>query len=236
MNIAILIPTTTNKTNFKKLEDTHLHKFCLPSLCDTLPDNKFNFTIYLGIDESDKILNTSETKRKLQNTKLYKNISKINLITFDVEKGNVVAIWNELFNIAYNDNNDYFIQMGDDIFFHNKNWIIPCINTLQEHRGLGVIAPTDINNKKLLTQSIVSRKHMEIFGYYFNPEIKNWGCDNWITGVYPKILTIQTKDKIENKGGEPRYIPICDFKLWDSLLKKDRMKIKDYVKLLINNI
>ena len=234
MNIAILIPTTTSNTNFKKLEDTHLYKFCLPSLCDTLPtDNKFNFTIYFGIDDTDKILNRSKTKRKLQNTKLYKNISKINLINFDVEKGNVVAIWNELFNIAYNDNNDYFIQMGDDIFFHNKNWLITCINTLQEHKGLGVIAPTDINNPALLTQSIVSRKHMEIFGYYFNPEIKNWGCDNWITGVYPKIITIQTKDKIENKGGEPRYKPICDFKLWDSLLKKDRMKIKDYVKELI---
>ncbi len=230
MNIAILIPTTTNNTKFKKLEDTHLFKFCLPSLCNTLPtQNNFKFTIYYGIDKCDKILNKLQTKKKLQNTKLYKNISKINLITFDVDKGNVVAIWNELFNRAYNDNNDYFIQMGDDILFHNNNWLIPCINALINNMNIGVSAPMDINNPRILTQSIVSRKHMDIFGYYFNPQIKNWGCDDWITGVYSKFFITQTKEKIQNKGGKPRYNPINDPKLWDNLINLDKIKLKEYL-------
>lgn len=230
MNIAILIPTTTNNTKFKKLEDTHLYKFCLPSLCNTLPtDTKFNFTIYYGIDKCDKIYHKLQSKKKLTNSKLYKNINKIKCITFDIDKGNVVKIWNELFTKAYNDNNDYFIQMGDDILFHNLNWLEPCIDILKSKMDIGVCAPQDINNPRILTQSIVSRKHMEIFGYYFNPKIKNWGCDDWITGVYSKSFVAQTQQKIQNKGGKPRYNPDNNRELWDKLIKEDKLKLKDYI-------
>ena len=236
MKVAILIPTTTNNTKFKKLEDTHLFKFCLPSLCNTLPtDNKFKFTIYYGVDKCDKIYHKVKTKQKLTNTKIYQNISNIKFITFDVEKGDVVAIWNGLFSRAYDDNNDYFIQMGDDILFHNKNWLEPCIHLLQSKMNIGVVAPTDINNPRILTQSIVSRKHMEIFGYYFNPNIKNWGCDDWITGVYSKQFISQTQQKIQNKGGKPRYIPLNDPQLWNNLINNDKIKLKDYINKCCND-
>ena len=40
-----------------------------------------------------------------------------------------------------------------------------------------------------MTQSFVSRKHMEIFSVYFPPEIVNWCCDDWINFVYyPKYI------------------------------------------------
>ncbi len=231
MKIGILIPTTTKNTKFKRLEDTHLFKFCLPSLCNTL-SNDHQYTIYYGIDDDDKIYNKLQTKKKLINSKLYDKIHKIkiyNMTSEAGEKGNVVKIWNELFEKAYDDNNDYFIQMGDDILFHNKNWINPCLEILQSKMNIGVCAPLDINNPRILTQSIVSRKHMEIFGYYFNPKIKNWGCDDWITGVYSKLFAEQTQQKIQNKGGNPRYNPDNNRELWDKLIKKDKFKLKDYI-------
>ena len=76
MKIAILIPTTTKNTKFKKLEDTHLYRFCLPSLTATL-SVEHKYTIYYAIDDDDKIYNKCKIKSKLINDKLYKNIDKI---------------------------------------------------------------------------------------------------------------------------------------------------------------
>ena len=48
---------------------------------------------------------------------------------------------------------------------------------------------------------------MEIFGFYFPKEIKNWWCDNWINAVYASNhLYILKAYIIENRGGDPRYI------------------------------
>ena len=63
------------------------------------------------------------------------------------------------------------------------------------------------NNARILTQSFVSRKHMELFGYYFPPEIINWCCDDWINDVYRAInqfFPLRNHICI-NVGGEPRY-------------------------------
>ena len=228
MKIALLIPTTTKNTKFKKLEDTHLFKFCLPSLCNTL-SNDHQYTIYYGIDTDDKIYHKLKTKQKLINSKLYDKINKIKIYNMNHEKGDVVSIWNDLFKKAYDDNNDYFIQMGDDIFFHNNNWLNTCLQFLQANMNIGVVAPKDIGNPRILTQSIVSRKHMDIFGYYFNPNIKNWGCDDWISGVYSKYFIYQTHHCISNKGGKPRYTPIQDIQLWNNLIKQDKIILKDYI-------
>ena len=76
---------------------------------------------------------------------------------------------------------------------------------------------------------------MEIFGYYFNPNIKNWGCDDWITGVYSKQFISQTQQKIQNKGGKPRYIPLNDPQLWNNLINNDKIKLKDYINKCCND-
>ena len=49
---------------------------------------------------------------------------------------------------------------------------------------------------------------MDIFGFYFPEEIKNWYCDDWITYVYlSKNKFWKIKKRILNKGGSPRYNP-----------------------------
>ncbi len=48
---------------------------------------------------------------------------------------------------------------------------------------------------------------MELFGYYFPPEIINWFCDDWINNVYKELKSFfpLTEYTCVNKGGEPRY-------------------------------
>ena len=57
-----------------------------------------------------------------------------------------------------------------------------------------------------MTQSFVSRKHMEIFGYYFPDEIINWCIDDWISEVYQPNYYFPLKKFVKNLGGNPRYI------------------------------
>ena len=97
-------------------------------------------------------------------------------------------MWNVLFKKAYEDGCDYFYQCGDDICFKTEGWVNDCIKTLIKNRNIGLTGPIN-NNSSILTQAFVSRKHMEIFGWFFPKEIKNWCCDDWYNMVYyPKYL------------------------------------------------
>ena len=53
---------------------------------------------------------------------------------------------------------------------------------------------------------IVSFRHYQIFGFYFPPEIINWGCDDWLTEIYEKHnMVYRLPQKFLNLGGKPRY-------------------------------
>ena len=52
------------------------------------------------------------------------------------------------------------------------------------HPGLGVSGPVDTGNVKLMTQTMVSRVHLEIFNTYYPPIFRNWWSDDWLNAVY----------------------------------------------------
>ena len=111
---------------------------------------------------------------------------KINIIEFDknIEPGHLTKMWNKLFEISY-ENNDYFYQLGDDIVFDNYDFLDEYIRELNNINNIGVTGYLTKNgNTNILTQSFVSKKHYQIFGYYFPETIKNWNCDDWISDVY----------------------------------------------------
>ena len=125
----------------------------------------------------------------------------------DISKGHLTIMWNVLFNKAYNDGCDYFFQCGDDINFKTTGWVNSCINALKQSNNIGLTGPLN-NNARILTQSFVSRKHMELFGFYFPPEIINWFCDDWINLVYKgmnKYYPLK-EHKCDNVGGTERYV------------------------------
>jgi hypothetical protein len=91
--------------------------------------------------------------------------------------------------VVFNKKKDFIIKQiekFDDISFKTKGWVNDCIKVLQANKDIGLTGPLN-NNNKILTQSFVSRKHYELFGFYFPEEIINWYCDDWINIVYKKL-------------------------------------------------
>jgi hypothetical protein len=81
-----------------------------------------------------------------------------------------------------------------------------CIGELAKSDGYGMAGPMN-NNARILTQCFVSRRHMELFGFFFPEEIINWCCDDWINEVYVGIRMFYPLHShlCINVGGEPRY-------------------------------
>jgi hypothetical protein len=211
-NIALLIPSTTKGKNWKKIEDSFFYKIFIPSFIKIIND-KFTYKIFLGYDQDDTLL------RKLENHEICKDILKndnvqIEFIKLNVPKGYLSKMWNILFKKAYDDNYDYFYQCGDDIEFNNSKQIFDLsIEKLKNKNNIGVSGPYTINgNRKILTQSFVSRKHMDIFGFYFPEEIKNWYVDDWMSEIYkPDYFSPISNNKIKNSGGNVRYVVKKDY-------------------------
>jgi hypothetical protein len=204
--IALLTLATSKKRDqWKTIKDSYLFNITLKSFLSTM-DKEHEYLFYVGVDKGDRIFdNEEEQKEILKFSQVFINVEFIFKPLENIEKGHVTAMWNELFKDAYNRDYDYFYQCGDDIFFKTNGWINACIDKLKANNNLGLAGPIN-NNNRILTQAFVSRKHMEIFGWFFPSEIKNWCCDDWYNAVYyPKYLYPLHNHKAENQGGEPRY-------------------------------
>lgn len=207
MKIGLLIPSTSNGREWNNYKETYLYMNTLNSFLLTY-DKEHSYTFYIGIDRNDKVyddaLNKSELTRFCSSMK---NI-EIEFIYMDhISKGHLTIMWNVLFKKAYSDGCDYFFQCGDDIDFKTNGWVNSCINALKQSNNIGLAGPLN-NNSRILTQSFVSRKHMELFGYYFPPEIINWFCDDWINLIYKamnKFYPLKGHYCV-NIGGKERYV------------------------------
>ena len=204
MKIAFLIPSTTRGRKWRKMEDTYLYNIFAKSFLNTISED-IEYTIYINIDIDDPIYKQQKEKKKLE--LFIGEKAKIKWIDDgQVQKGFLTLMWNYLFEKAIEDNNDYFYQCGDDIWFENNDWIKDCVKQMQKQKDIGICGPINPPNHRILTQTFVSRKHYEIFKCYFPIQIKNWWCDDWINYVYyPHHVTKLRNLTAVNKGGEPRY-------------------------------
>ena len=204
--IALLIlATSKQRDEWKSIKDSYLYNMTLKTFLLTL-NKEHKYVFYIGIDKNDRIFDNSEEQEEiLKFTKAFPFVEFIFITMENIEKGHVTLMWNILFKHAYDNNCDYFYQCGDDMEFKTNNWINACIEKLKENKNVGLAGPIN-NNNRILTQAFVSRKHMEIFGFFFPKEIKNWCCDDWYNMVYrPKYLYPLQDHLCINNGGEPRY-------------------------------
>jgi hypothetical protein len=206
MKIALLIPSTSRGREWSSVKDTYLLNYTIKTFGITY-DKEHTYRFYIGIDRGDPVYDKNEVRGYLERfVGIIKNVN-IEFIYMDgITKGHLTVMWNRLFQKAYDDGNDYFFQCGDDILFETPGWVNACINELQKSDNIGMAGPLN-NNARILTQSFVSRKHMELFGYYFPEEIINWCCDDWINEVYRKIGKLYPlhAHSCINMGGQPRY-------------------------------
>jgi len=233
-NIGILIPATTRGRDWTEFKYTDLYIYLLKSLFRTY-DMEHKYTIYIGIDKDDKLYKTDKCKNDIiRFISVMKNAS-VKFIEYDFRyKGNPCAIWTDLYKKALDDNNDYFVQAGSDIMFVDKYWVNTGIEKLKEKNNIGVVGLYDAGRgDKLFTQTMVSRKHYDIFGFYYPPEIRNWYCDNWIGDIYENYsedLKLYLHQRIYNCGGEPRYeIPTDCKRIYEECMYRYRNLIKVYL-------
>ncbi len=206
MKVALIIPSTSKGRDWKTCNETYLLKHTIKTFLYTY-DKEHNYTFYIGIDRNDPIYDNNNIRIKISKfISVLKNIDLKFVYMDDVKKGHLTIMWNILFDKAIEDNNDYFFQCGDDIEFKTKGWVNDCINVLKNTNDIGVVGPIN-NNPYILTQSFVSKKHKELFGYYFPPDIINWFCDDWINEVYKKLNHFYPLQNhlCNNVGGNPRY-------------------------------
>lgn len=206
MKVGIIIPCTSYQRNWATVEESYLYNVTLKTFLLTY-DKDHNYMFFIGIDRGDRIYDNEANKEKLTRfCSVMKNINIVFTYMDGITKGHLTVMWNVLFEKAYEDQCDYFFQCGDDIKFTTKGWINDCIKTLKDSDNIGLTGPIN-NNARILTQSFVSRKHMDLFGYYFPPEIINWCCDDWINFVYMKMNKFYPLRQhfCDNIGGRPRY-------------------------------
>jgi len=205
--IALLVLSTSKARNeWQSMKDTYLYNFTIKTFLLTMEKPAVNqYVVYIGIDRGDRIFDNPAEQQTIQNlSKVFQNVEFRFRVT-DASKGHVTVMWNQIFQTAYDEGCDYFYQCGDDINFRSKGWIQDSIQTLYSHGGIGLTGPIN-NNQRILTQAFVSRKHMEIFGYLFPAEIKNWCCDDWYNWVYqPDHFYPLSNHFCSNDGGTPRY-------------------------------
>jgi hypothetical protein len=205
--IGVLIPCTSKgRDEWRGALDTYLYQMTVRTLLLTQNDC-YDYRFYIGHDTDDRIF--ADPVQHGEFTRLstvFKNISFRFVEMVGVRRGHVTAMWNILFDAAYSDDCDYFYQCGDDIVFHTKNWTRDCIAQLETSDGYGLVGPVN-NNSRILTQAFVSRRHMEVFGFFFPEEIINWCCDDWYNWVYhPTHLFPLRNHYCSNNGGAPRYV------------------------------
>lgn len=229
VKIGFIIPVTSNKRNYKKIKEIPFFKVLLNSLKNKLNEN-YEYNFYLGYDNDDifyknninKLINTFN-KLKLKNSNIY---------TFEIfnKKNKVGSIWSDLAQKA-SKKCDYLYQLGDDIEIITPDWEKNFIKKLNSNNNIGVVGPTDINNRKIITQSFVHKNHLKIFKNYFPNELINWYIDDWITNVYKEDYSYQFNNIfVKNSGGKERYKIHNDKKKYEHILNRDKNKLNEYLK------
>jgi|9_EtaG_2_1085328.scaffolds.fasta_scaffold05452_4 hypothetical protein len=211
MKVAVLVPATSNRRDWTEFKQTDLYNNLFKSFFTTYNKNH-NYTFYIGVDEDDKLYNNADVIEQIKKFFSVMINTEINIITFGSEyKGKPCHIWNRLYEISLKEN-DFFLQVGSDIEFVDANWCECMIEKLKENNEIGVVGLTDAGRRQydssdtLLTQTMVSKRHYEIFSFYFPPELTSWFSDNWIGDIYERYgKKFMIHQRIINCGGEPRY-------------------------------
>lgn len=234
MKISLLIPCTTKgRDEWINMKDTYLYNLSLKTFLLTM-DKEHEYTFYIGYDFDDRIYSNEQEHTIINKfSTIFKNVN-FEWVSLNVEKGHVTKMWNILFKKAYDDNNEYFFQCGDDINFKTKGWINDSIEILKQNNNIGISGPIN-NNNRILTQAMFHRKHMDIFGFLFPEQIKNWFCDDWYNLIYKPNYFFPLKQHFcSNDGGKPRYDINGDKHFMTLKTKEKFMKLKQFVEKLSN--
>lgn len=214
--VAMLIPTTSRgMPTIQNVSTLEFFRVLLPSFLNSLKEDAcmFDYNFYIGCDQGDLFFDKEATKQAYRQKfyEICRAFPRVKLVEFMSCVGTQSApcyVWNQLFLKAYQDNNDYFYQTGDDVEFTTAGWTKAFVSALRASPNeFGAAGPFDVNNSTLMTQSFVSRTHMHIFDTYYPRFFKNWHSDGWMADIYKKhnAQFWMKNYKVTNKKQKERY-------------------------------
>jgi len=167
--ISILVPTRNRVLKLKRMYES-LH-YSLSNI------NNVQLLLYIDNDDNQSIKFVENNKDRFT-------------VTVDYIVGSRVSLGkacNTLFSKA---KGDLIMAGADDIFFKTKNWdklIIETYNKIKDQICLFSLNDLYQNPAKLATHPIISKKALDVMGYFLPEQIDcNYG-DEWLTYIFKKI-------------------------------------------------
>lgn len=206
------------------VEETYLLEYLLKTLEETVTDEEkrnYDVTVYVYYDDDDVFW---KEKHKLVKSKSFK-------ITFDSTKRSDRIPWNEVTKRAYDEGVEYIFRTNDDVQLRSKGWITMAVAKLRNLHNVGVVGPLTLKgNTNILTLDFTHRTHIDIFGTYYPPEMKNWYVDNFITFVYNNRLVVLKEWDALHLVKPTRYsIFTPKREIYESRMVEGRKLINDYL-------
>jgi hypothetical protein len=185
--VCLLIPVTSNKQDWKVLEDAFVYRMPLLSLAKTCEPDNYSYAVFIGYDVGDAFFDKPETLAALHRWSA-RNLPFVTVKTraFVNELGKPGPMMNFLSREAYKDNCDFMYRINDDTELLTK-WTSAFVDTLRSFSPplRGVVGPTcNEGNTDILTHDFVHRGHLDIFPTHYPPELTDWWLDDWITFIY----------------------------------------------------
>lgn len=230
--IAFLIPSKNKVTETP--EQIHLVSNFLRSLLASITAEewgRFQYVLYVGYDRDDPVLDERRGELKDVLDALLGGHQSSVLVKFHQlpTAKCITLLWNILFVDAVQDGNDYFYQVNDDVTLESPGWSTVFVNSLRAKGDFGVVGPNDrMWDCRLLTQSFVSRRHYEIFRWYFPIEIKDWYSDNWVSQVYGAEHTQCLKALFIRNGASSTRYNVCSVPKWREAVIEGQHRIRDW--------
>ena len=168
--VAFLVPATTNRREWKESMETDLYSILCQSLRLAPPLN-IELTVFVGYDHDDSIYSVVENRLKF-NAVFHE--FKIEWFEFDESyKGKPTRIWNSLGDIAVNQGFEWLKALGSDIAMpKDRVWLGKMINDLKKSKKVGIAAGDSGNPELPMTQFLIHKTHIQIFGFIFPPQIE----------------------------------------------------------------
>jgi len=215
--IGILITLCSKNQDWTEIGDTDLFKDFLDSFIFTI-SGKHEYKFYLGYDENDEFFknNIDFIKKRLPNA-FFKELPK-------TCNGNPCKAWNILLEKAYEENCEYFYQVGSDILHQVTNWDDYFIKIMKNNDKDCICGGVDLmywcerairDQAPILENVFFGRKHFERFGFLFPPEVKSWFSDDLLTKIYRNVdklfvcpnIKFSNRNRVGGENKQSRYVP-----------------------------
>jgi glycosyltransferase involved in cell wall biosynthesis len=189
MKFAILLPVTSRGKPATIHDDLNkLIQELAKNSSQSLP-----LKVFFGVNEDDDYLKEEQIDELMQESKL-----EYHYLALKPHKTSepvpICSYWRKLAGIAYQENCDYYLLLGDDVEIscaHTEiSWPTLIHRQFQDSNlpGFGCVALTDKNSPGFCTFPVVSKLHMDIFqGQIIPSEFINQDGDPYLWELYRRF-------------------------------------------------